>query len=779
MKTDFSVEYKNWIIALSEDNFNELILNYTKELYKTPSIYISNGPYDGGLDLIITVNEKVIKKSIQITVQKSNLENKLFEDCNKAKVNVDKFNYLNKLDFYTSAAISPLKKNELIIKAFNDYEIDLKIIDANELSGYAESYKSIRDTLLKFQQIAFPKEELDIDKNTKILFDTLSMSKDMTVLKNNFVESIIFNYLYKNPESTVESIYDGLKTVFFDKYNKNFFEKEIGRLKSANKIVSIPESKPKKFSLESNLSDYIEKIDANLNVNEAYLIAEIEGVLSRFNLKDKTKEISKYIIDLYDENYEIDVNEILEGSNDHSKKIQHIFNSLITRLHVKDGLTTEQSNDITRQLLVVCSKNEFLNKTSISKMFTNLFKLDKLDVYLNSSKRKVYLDTQILLQVICYNYDDIDCDDSLYNSIKHFFETIKNSTVPISLHTTMGYVEEVAWHVYNSLRLERFLNLEFIMDLGQSKNIFFNFFLELTNIYGSTIGSFSEFIEELFDVNADEFNDTTFIDDLIRRLVERFELLDIEIETTPLFDNYEKYKREYEIVLSYMVHDQKSVSARKNDLNTILYLSEMHYNMEDGYFTEPFLITWDSSFFQARNSFRKFPELGNWYLYPPLKFANTVSLLNFKVDTKAINYNIISLVEDNFNLSSDSISFIDLLNSVFIGKDLSKWKLVSKLAKMRRNLIDESETTITDSIKNKNLPIDEFLLLILNFYQNPVNKRSYKDLCSLFQNNKYAEEITEVINSNIKSFTTCSKIKPSIIAEIDELIRLSKMKEEE
>lgn len=777
MKTDFSTEYKNWIVVLSEENFNELILNYTKELYKTPNIYISNGPYDGGLDLIITLNEKVIKKSIQITIQKSNFDNKLFEDCNKAKINVDKFKYLNKLDFYTSLAITPLKKNELIIKAFDDYDIDLKIIDANELSGLAESYKSIRDTLSKFQKIAFPKEELEIDKNTKILFDTLSMSKDMTVLKNNFFESFIFNYLFKNPESTVDNIYNGLKAVFFDKYNKNFFEKEIGRLKSANKIISIPDSTPKKFSLETNLFESIERIEKNSNVSEAILVAEFEEVLSRYNIKDKTLVISKYIIDLYDANYEIDENEILEGSNDHSKKIQQIFNSLITRLHTKDGLTLEQSNDIARQLLVVCSKNEFLNKTSISKMLTNLFKLDKLDDYLNSSKRKVYLDTQILLQAICYNYEDIECSDTLYNAIKHFFETIKNSSVPICLHTTIGYVEEVAWHVYNSLRLERFLNLEFIMDLGHSKNVFFNFFLELTNIYGTTVGSFSEFIEELFDINTNELNDTTFIEDLIRRLVERFELLDIEVESTPLFENYEKYRREYEIVLSYMIHDQKSSGARKNDLNTILYLSEMHYNMEDGYFTEPFFISWDSSFFQVRNSFRKFTELGNWYLYPPLKFANTISVLNFQVDSKAINYNIISLVEDNFNMSSDSISFLDLLNNIFVGKDLTKWKLVNKLAKMRRNLIDESETAESDSIKNKNLPIDEFLLLLQNYYMNPVNKRSYKELSNLFQNNKYADEISEIIDANIKSFTTCNKIKPSIIDEIDKLILLNQTKE--
>ncbi len=65
---------------------------------------------------------------------------------------------------------------------------------------------------------------------------------------------------------------------------------------------------------------------------------------------------------------------------------------------------------------------------------------------------------------------------------------------------------------------------------------------------------------------------------------------------------------------------------------------------------------------------KRFSELGDWYIYTPLKFANTLSVLNFKIDANAINYNIVSIAEDRFNLSNDNISFMDLLNSFYSDK---------------------------------------------------------------------------------------------------------------
>lgn len=771
MNTDFKVEYKKWIQKLSKPNFDELILNYVKEYYETKDAYISDGPYDGGVDLIFSIDKQEYKRNIQITVQEENYEKKLDEDLRKAKENVSDFGYLNNLDFYISQAITPDKKKKLVKNADIKYQITLKIIDANELAGLANEYKSIWRTLQKFNKSAFPEEKFHVDQNTKILFDTLSMSRDITTIKNSFVHSLILTYLFNNPEQTVEQIFIGLRDAFFGKYDKVFFETEIGRLKAEAKINSIEDASPKKFILSDKTQSSLEEISENSKIHEAKLFSEFKNVLQRYRMEKETENILNLIVELYNANYEIDENEVINGGKSHDKKIQSIFNKLINQLQKEHKIDNQNANNIARQLLVLCKNNEFLNKTSISKMFTNLFKSDKLDEYLNTSKRKVYLDTQILLQIICCKYDEIEYEDSLYNAVRYFIDTVDSSDIPICLHTTIGYIEEVAWHILNGLKLERFLELDFIWDLGPSKNVFFNFYLELKKNYDIEAESFSDFVEELFDVNGTNYNNTTFIEELIQNLVERFELSGIVVETPHIFDNYDKYRKEYEVSLSYLKHDQKSYEARKHDLNTILHLSEMHFDTDEGYFTEPFFITWDTSFYEVRSSFRKFKELKHWYLYPPMKFANTISVINMKIDSTAINYNIVSLVEENFNLSNDSISFIDLVNGLFTDKDVKKWKLVDKLAKLRKRLVKEANLDDFNKARNNSLPIDELLLLIQKYYQNPSNGKRYKDLTCLFQNNDFADRLSKLLEDNLKDFQIRNKIKKEIIESIDVLIK--------
>ncbi|MBN2818759.1 MAG: hypothetical protein JXP36_07310 [Bacteroidales bacterium] len=771
MNTNFKDEYRKWIEKLSKQNFDELILNYAKEYYETRNVFISDGPYDGGIDLIYSINDKQIKRNIQITVQQNKYENKLEEDLKKSKENIDEYNYLNTLDFYISQPISPEKKKKLIKNADINYQITLRIIDANELAGLAQEFKSIRQTIHKFNKAVFPEERLSIDTNTKILFDTLSMGRDITSIKNNFIQSLILTHLYTRPNETVECIYNSLSSIFYNKFERNFFETEIGKLKSESKIIDIPGTSPKQFKLTDDTKNKIEEIENNSQTHEAELIFSFKEVLGRFNLVDETESIVKLIIELYNANYELDENELLNGVTKHSNKIQKIFENLINHLTSKHGINVNDANSIARQLLIVCSKNEFLNKISVSKMFTNLFKSDKLESYLNSSKRKVYLDTQILLQTICFNYDDIEYDDRLYQAVKSFLEIVESSDIPICLHTTIGYVEEVAWHILNGVKLARFLELDFIKDLGPSKNVFFNYFLELRENHIGDFESFADFVEELLDVNAKIQNETRFIEELIQNLVERFELLNIVVETPPLFDNYDAYRRQYEISLSYLRHDQKSYEARKHDLNTILHLSQLHFDMEDGYFTEPYLITWDTSFYEVRSSFNRFKELSHWYVYPPMKFANTVSVMNMRIDSNAINYNIISLAEENFNLSNDAISFLDIINGLFTDKDVKKWKLVNKLAKMRKNLLHESNIEDFSKTRNNSLPIDEFLLLVQRHYQNPINRKKYRDIVCLFQNNDYADKIANLIETNLGNFQIKNEIKPSIITKLDELIK--------
>lgn len=772
MDTSFVKEYKNWISNLSKANFDELVLNYNKEYYNTKNIYISDGPYDGGIDLIISKDDGTeIKRNIQITVQENNYEGKLKDDLKKSKENVDSFNYLNTLDFYISQPISPEKKKKLTKHAEVEYQITLRFFDSNKLAGLADEYRSIKDTIHRYSKLAFPDKDLQIDSNTKILFDTISMSRDVTNVKNSFVHSMILTHLFNNPEKTVADIYTELKSVFFDKFDRVFFEKEIGVLKSTSRILDIENTNPKKFDLTEETRQAINDISERAIIHEQDLITEIENVLARYKIESESTDLAKYIIELYHANYEIDEAELLKGNSTHNSKINSIFSTLTNHLISSHGINKNDANDIARQLLVKCSKNEFLNKTSISKMFTNLFKSDKLEKYLSTSKRKVYLDTQILLQIICCNYDEFDYDDSLYKAVKYFNDTIENSEVPIEMYTTIGYVEEVAWHIINGLKLERFLELDFVRDLGPSKNVFFNYFLELKQ-RNSEMETFSEFIEDLIDVQINKSLNRTFAEEVIQNLVDRLNLLGIEVDTPTIFENYDKYRKSYEVSLSYIKHDQKTYEARKHDLNTILHLSQLHTDFDDeGLFTEPFFITWDTSFYEVRKDFQKFKELNYWFLYPPMKFANTVEVVNMKIDSTAINYNVVSLVEENFNLSNDAISFIDLINGIFQETDVRKWKLVSKLAKLRKKLLNESQIEDFSKTRNNSLPIDELLLLLIKHYQSPSNSKNYRDLVSLFQNNDYADRIAKLIEDNIDDFHLNHKIKPSIVSQIDKMIQ--------
>ncbi|WP_029164149.1 hypothetical protein [Anaerophaga thermohalophila] len=363
---------------------------------------------------------------------------------------------------------------------------------------------------------------------------------------------------------------EGLNKVFYDKFPDSFYENEIGRLKQENSIQTISEVKPKTYDLSTEMREKFQKINQTSEIQEAELLSEVDSVLTRFNLQKETENIVNLLVDLYNSNYEEDVNETQHVTNGHSQKIHKIFSEIICYIQKNSEFSETQANDIARNLLIVCKKNDYLNKASVSNMFTNLFKSDKLEYYLSQAERKVYLDTQILLQFICNIYSEEKIDDQLHNAIRVFIDSIENAKVPISLNTTTDYVSEVSAHLQNALKLERFLSLDYIQDLGKSKNVFFNYYLALKE-NGADFEDFNAFIDDLLGIETPPYNDINFIETVAQVIVERFELLNINVETPRWYEpnEYKKYRKEYEVSLSYSQHDNKSYEARKHDLKRL------------------------------------------------------------------------------------------------------------------------------------------------------------------------------------------------------------------
>ena len=768
MGNDYIVEYANFIETLSERSFNRLVVEFEKEYWDSTDVRLNNGPYDGGNDLVVVINKEEMKNTVQITTQKE-YSAKLKKDIDKALYNVNQFGYRPVLDFFISVKISPKKKNELIRDAMRDKGIALNIYDANYFASEVNVYQSIRETLTALHKEMFPKVDFTLDDGTKVLYDTLSLSRNVNSLKANFVQSLILSYLYQNNSSTVKKMYDSLKSVFYNNLTYGWFGSVVGKLKSQNLIEDVGGFSPKEYALTDNYLAEIKNIVLKSQMAEQQLREDIKNVLSSYKVVGHIDEIAEKLYALYDENYKFDETEFLKKSRGN---IKTSYQSLIKCLE-NVGVCHEKSSEVASRLLEICSNNNFINKVSVSKMFLTLFKSQKLEAYLSENPRDVYFDTQVLLRIICSKSTIEEFDNNSYNDISTMFKSIESSSAQINMYTTDGYVSETAGHIIEAIKLERFLDLPYIKSMGRSQNGIFNLFLEFRNKKSSL--KFSDFIKDSFGIDIsnlryDEFN--IFMNKLTRILRSRFEMLGITVLSIPQFINYEKYKKEYENIYSYISSKEnvcKTPNALYNDLNTILLLSKDYQPTTDCDFKEPFLITWDQTFYKFRKDMNKrFSELGDWYIYTPLKFANTLSVLNFKIDANAINYNIVSIAEDRFNLSNDNISFMDLLNSFYSDKDISDWTLAGRLSQMRQELIDEQAE---DSLIEATLPIDEFLMNIYQYYVKSNNSHGYKDIVALFTNNDFVDDIVTIISENLDA-----KFDMRIVSKFDALIdRISKV----
>ena len=460
-------EYSNLITALSVDNFRLYVKHYLMDYWKTDEVNITDGPWDGGIDATIAKNGLEKKINIQITVQ-DKFEKKLFEDIIKSKNNVERFNYQNKLDFFISKSISKSKKNEYIQKAEVDYGISLRIFDSNKLGDDTNDFIRAKKVIHNIFAENTLKSELSIDKKTKVIYDIFSTGSNVADIKYDFLNSHIQLFLYDKNNANLDDIANYINSQLNVSFEKNLFHTLLAKQKKQNLIN---ETKGQ-YSLTEAALNKIEEVLAVSNNHENILIDSIADCLSKYNLKDNTIEVILKIQELYAAHYDAEIEELHSKSDTFEPKERKIFYEL-SKYMKELGIDQEIVPKLIKELLKVCSKNEYLNKISISNLFTSLFQSDNLDKYLEQFNRKIFLDTQVLLQMICFEYLDTDYDDNLYSAVKYLCQQKSNFDGKIKFFTTTNYVEEVAGHLWEANKIKRLMELPYIEALGRSKNVFF------------------------------------------------------------------------------------------------------------------------------------------------------------------------------------------------------------------------------------------------------------------------------------------------------------------
>ena len=400
-----------------------------------------------------------------------------------------------------------------------------------------------------------------------------------------------------------------------------------------------------------------------------------------------------------------------------------------------------------------------------------MFHNDKLETYLATTKRDLILDTQILLRICCVSFDEVESasNDIMYKIGRRFWEIVRKNP-KINLYTTSGYVQEVASHMKQAAELSRFLSLDYIQKLGPSKNVFFNHYLSIKDDLELT--TFEDYVYEMLDIEDYSIQNPNFVDKAFSKFSSILQDMNIDILQHIEDSEYNLFKKEYENELSYQ-HVTRSYNARTNDVNAALIAGNRFCDFEES----PYLVTSDSMFVGVRDRFvEKFSkQLSFFYVFPPQKISEMISLIDFKVDPTLVDENIISLTESNFNTSNDTISFLDLLNSIIDQGELGDWKLAKKLTKLRElckgGIGDEG-------LSSTNLPIDEIINEILHHSFGKAISTS--DINELFCDNDYANEISDLIQAELKDYKIgISPVKKETFKKLERMVQNRKERLEE
>lgn len=752
-------KYRKAIQLLSENEFNDFVKLYNKVYYGTEDVVDTNGPYDAGIDLSIHVNGRQIKKVVQITVQKTDLEKKIMGDIAKAVKNVKRNGFSRVIDYYLQEGLTNEVKNRVTRNALIQSGIEVSIYDCRRLAELVESETQLRSFLFNRIDVAFSTEDLSLDSNTKLFFDAVSQQQDIRDIKQRVIESCLLSYIYSEGEVDFEKLFSWLDKLFCGRIARSYYEDLVGRL-NGKEIHKLSDTNPIKYCLSEETKHGFEELEFKSKQKEAELINAYKSVCSRYGVTINIGKLSTIFLELYKDIFAFDSAEIMGKNIARSQtKLEKCKINFIRFLESEIGDRPEISvPELCAELMSVFESNDLYGKYAASQTFIQLFNDDKLDKYLSQSPRYLLLDTPVLLQFICLIFKKSSLYTSPnYQAVVNFRSVIDESKVDVHLYTTKGYLKEVVVHLRQAIRLERFIHLPAFKDIGKSNNVFYNFFESVLS--NSDYASLSDFVCEVLDLSDIPTNDDYLENCLFTALEERLSILHVTIDSAP---DTEDYMQEYEYAMSNTPGENKSSNAKIHDLEAILYLSQKMPSND----TYPYLITWDKTFLTARRHFqKKYPELSDWYLYSPQNFTSTLSVLQFKLNSSMITQSVMSVIEENVNSSSDALNLLDTINSFVQGESDRDIEFANRILYMRRALMQSS---IEDE-DSSGVAIGDLLSTILRSFAG--DKDKYEIVVLLFSDKIYSELMRSIIVRYVKDFRSSDKIKVSkLMNEINELV---------
>jgi hypothetical protein len=358
-----------------------------------------------------------------------------------------------------------------------------------------------------------------------------------------------------------------------------------------------------------------------------------------------------------------------------------------------------------------------------------------------------------------------------YKVTDELIDFVKNNP-NIRLKVSRLYLSEVVYQLKLALLLipfEEFAKNEY------SNNIFYLFYnhLKKDDLLEESDNTFADFLLNWLLVSEDDVYESDF-EEIAKSNLKTLlrDELNIEIVNLPHYENRDIAVSVLEKVIKDNLYNPKQRHVLTNDALMVCHLSDNEFHN-----TEPFFLTWDKTFTEFRKEFKsRFSRMEyiSWHLFNPSKFINHMALLDFRIDTKSLTNEYLSII-DSFGIHEKTQTIFDTINRFLDLKDISKSQK-RKYIKIADEIFNEREFSYDIS-----LPEDNIVDNVSSFFSQIIEKinNHYHNTDALFPIQLYRKamldedyfiKIAEVIAKEIKTSLITEQISDNYLGVIDNII---------
>ena len=468
--------------------------------------------------------------------------------------------------------------------------------------------------------------------------------------------------------------------------------------------IQIVNDVPKTYSLTAEEQQRLTDYANDCSHNKIQFREDVQTILNGTALADKTDEVLREFKNLVTQRLESAA--IVVDNVD--LQYAESENSFLEFLNA-DINDIEKSKRIYKDIIAICGSNDIIYRLCAGSFISSLASTTEYNGNFPIHQRSVFLDTQVLLLILCVAFDDFEPGRIYdYKIARDLISIARNDKNGLSLKFANTYITEVKGHLAQALQLIEIADAEPRKFKLHTNNVFYNHYADLKELgkLPDDITTFKDYLYILFNLEDQDAEDDykNFLNFSLAGQIEYIlKEANIELFYLPSYE-HEDTKKSETAFSAVLKNNEKAYSTLEHDVRMGQYL----FDQDDK--PKLFFISRDHSFDLYRKKYaelfcRSTPYF--WQLFTPVNFVNSVDLLEMKFEPQALSEDLLLLVDrdggkDNAKYFADVNTKLTNLPGITAAERRKRQKLNFELFTNKNyNDIEEDNLSHADMIADK------------------------------------------------------------------------------